>query len=65
VLAQGEDIVPIPGTKHRNYLEENIAASEITLSTEELASIEQILPKGSASGGRYPAAMMELIKKQG
>jgi len=65
VLAQGEDIVPIPGTKHRRYLEENIAAAEIVLSTDELDAIEQVLPKGSASGGRYPAAMMELIKKQG
>lgn len=65
VLAQGGDIVPIPGTKRRSFLEENIAATEITLSAEELASIELALPKGSACGGRYPAAMMELIKKQG
>ena len=65
VLAQGDDIVPIPGTKHRSYLEENIAATDVELSVEELSAIEQVLPKGSASGGRYPAAMMELIKKQG
>jgi aryl-alcohol dehydrogenase-like predicted oxidoreductase len=54
VLAQGEDIVPIPGTKRRTYLEENIAAAEITLSQAELAQIAKMLPPGIAAGDRYP-----------
>lgn len=58
LLAQGEDIVPIPGTKHRKYLEENAAALDITLSHEELQQIEKIAPKGIASGDRYQAAQM-------
>ena len=54
VLAQGEDIVPIPGTKKRNRLQENVASIEIKLSQDELSQINQIVPKGSASGNRYP-----------
>ena len=54
VLAQGEDIVPIPGTKRRTYLEENIAAAEITLSQAELDQIAEMLPPGIAAGDRYP-----------
>lgn len=54
LLAQGEDIVPIPGTKRRQYLEENVAATTIQLTTEELSRIEAIAPKGSAAGDRYP-----------
>ncbi len=54
VLAQGEDIVPIPGTKRRKYLEENAAAAEITLTQEELERIDEIAPKGVAAGQRYP-----------
>ena len=54
VLAQGEDIVPIPGTKRRKYLEENAAAVSIRLSADELARIDAILPKGIAAGNRYP-----------
>ena len=54
VLAQGEDIVPIPGTKRRTYLEENIAAAEITLSQTELEQIGEMLPPGIAAGDRYP-----------
>jgi aryl-alcohol dehydrogenase-like predicted oxidoreductase len=54
VLAQGEDIVPIPGTKHVNYLEENIAATEIVLSREDVSRIEAVAPKGFAIGQRYP-----------
>lgn len=53
VLAQGEDILPIPGTKRRSYLEENIAAVQIALSPEELAQISQALPPGIAAGNRY------------
>jgi aryl-alcohol dehydrogenase-like predicted oxidoreductase len=53
VLQRGKDIVPIPGTKRRKYLEENIAATKIKLSTEELARIERVAPKGFAVGDRY------------
>ncbi|MDZ8083470.1 MAG: aldo/keto reductase [Nostoc sp. DcaGUA01] len=54
LLAQGEDIVPIPGTKRRTYLEENIAATEITLTQEELNRLEAVAPKNVAAGDRYP-----------
>ena len=61
VLAQGEDIVPIPGTKRRGYLEENVAASEIELSAEDLASLNELAPRGVAAGMRYPEAMMRFV----
>jgi aryl-alcohol dehydrogenase-like predicted oxidoreductase len=54
VLAQGEDIVPIPGTKRVKYLEQNVAAAGLSLSADELARIEEVFPKGAASGERYP-----------
>ncbi len=53
VLAQGDDIVPIPGTKRRKYLEENIATADVKLSKSDLARIEEAAPKGFAAGGRY------------
>ena len=53
VLAQGRDMVPIPGTKRRTYLEENVAATNVRLSKSELARIEEVAPKGFAAGGRY------------
>jgi aryl-alcohol dehydrogenase-like predicted oxidoreductase len=61
VLAQGRDIVPIPGTKRRSYLEENAAASDIELSGEDLARLNELAPKGVASGERYPEAMMKFV----
>ena len=61
VLAQGDDIVPIPGTKRRRYLEENVAASEIELTADDLARINELLPHGSAAGMRYPEAMMKFV----
>jgi len=61
VLAQGEDIVPIPGTKRRSYLEENAAASEIELSAEDLARLDELAPRGAAVGMRYPEAMMRYV----
>jgi aryl-alcohol dehydrogenase-like predicted oxidoreductase len=61
VLAQGEDIVPIPGTKHRRYLEENAAASSVELTSEDLAKIAEIMPQGAAAGLRYPEAMMKFV----
>ena len=54
VLAQGEDIVPIPGTKRRSYLEENLAALEVSLSPEDLRRIDELAPVGVAAGTRYP-----------
>ncbi len=54
LLHQGEDIVPIPGTKRRRYLEENVAAAEISLSDEELERIDEAAPMGAAAGDRYP-----------
>jgi aryl-alcohol dehydrogenase-like predicted oxidoreductase len=56
VLAQGEDIVPIPGTKKVARLEENVAASDVELSDDELAEIAEALP--DAAGPRYPEQMM-------
>ena len=58
VLAQGDDIVPIPGTKRVRYLEENAAAVELRLTPAELAAIDTALPKNVAAGSRYPAAGM-------
>lgn len=58
VLAQGRDIVPIPGTTRRSHLDENLAALEIALSAAELAQIEAVAPKGAAAGPRYPEATM-------
>ncbi len=63
VLAQGGDIVPIPGTKRVKYLEQNAAAAEIILSQQELAAIEDAFPKDAASGLRYPEAMMASVNK--
>lgn len=57
LLAQGEQIVPIPGTKHLDRVRENLGALEVTLSAEELAEIERISPKGAAAGARYPSFM--------
>jgi aryl-alcohol dehydrogenase-like predicted oxidoreductase len=61
VLARGEDIVPIPGTKRRSYLEENARAVEIKLTVEELERIEQAFPRGAAAGARYTAEMMKRV----
>ncbi|HTW30448.1 MAG TPA: aldo/keto reductase [Candidatus Sulfotelmatobacter sp.] len=61
VLAQGEDVVPIPGTKRRKYLEENVGAVDVKLSREELARIEEVFPVDAAAGERYPEQMMALV----
>ncbi len=63
VLAQGDDIVPIPGTKRRKYLEENIAAGSVVISEVEMVEIASALPKGAAAGERYPESMMKLINR--
>jgi aryl-alcohol dehydrogenase-like predicted oxidoreductase len=63
VLAQGNDLVPIPGTKRRKYLEQNAASADIILSQEELAAIEDVFPKDAAAGLRYPEAMMDSVNR--
>jgi aryl-alcohol dehydrogenase-like predicted oxidoreductase len=63
VLAQGDDIVPIPGTKRAVYLEQNVAAVEIRLNAEQLARLDMAFPPGAASGQRYPEAMMKSIDR--
>ena len=55
VMAQGDDVVPIPGTKRRKYLEENLGALDVQLTREDLASIEAVFPRGAVSGARYAA----------
>ncbi len=61
VLAQGNDIVPIPGTKRRTYLEENVAAVEVALSNAEIEKLSNAIPRGAASGDRYVAASMKAL----
>lgn len=63
VLARGDDIVPIPGTKRRRYLEENIGALDVHLAPDELAEIDAILPAGAAAGSRYSAPGMRTISR--
>jgi len=63
VLAQGDDIAPIPGTKRRKYLEQNLGAAHIKLTREDLEHIEQVAPKGIAAGERYAAPAMAAIDK--
>jgi aryl-alcohol dehydrogenase-like predicted oxidoreductase len=61
LLAQADDIVPIPGTKREKYLEENAAAVDVKLTQEDLAEIDQLLPPGAAAGPRYPEAAMRRV----
>jgi aryl-alcohol dehydrogenase-like predicted oxidoreductase len=63
VLAQGDDIVPIPGTKHRTYLEENVGALDVQLTRDDLARIDRIIPKGAAAGTRYAPAGMASVDR--
>jgi aryl-alcohol dehydrogenase-like predicted oxidoreductase len=62
VLARGRDIVPIPGTKRRRWLEENAGAAAVTFSAGDLARLDAALPKGAAAGERYPAGAMKTIR---
>ena len=61
VLARGDDLVPIPGTKRRKYLEENAAAVDLRLSEEEMRRLDAAFPPGAAAGARYPEFMMDLL----
>ena len=63
VLAQGDDILPIPGTKRRTYLDENLAALDVTLTREDLAAIDQVMPAGATAGTRYPEAGMRNVNR--
>jgi aryl-alcohol dehydrogenase-like predicted oxidoreductase len=63
VIAQGNDIVPIPGTKRRKYLEQNLAANDIKLTADELARINVAAPRGATAGERYPAAFMGAVNR--
>jgi aryl-alcohol dehydrogenase-like predicted oxidoreductase len=63
VLAQGDDLVPIPGTKRVKYLDENLGSVHVRLSQEDLAEIDAILPAGAASGDRYPAGAMQAVNR--
>ncbi|MGB0106829.1 MAG: aldo/keto reductase, partial [Candidatus Sulfotelmatobacter sp.] len=61
VLARDKNIVPIPGTKRRKYLQENVAAIDVKLTKEDLRRIEEIFPTGAAAGERYPEHMMKTV----
>lgn len=61
VLAQGDDIIPIPGTKHMNYLEDNAGSLNVKLTTDDLRVLEEVFPRGVAAGTRYPEQMMPLV----
>jgi aryl-alcohol dehydrogenase-like predicted oxidoreductase len=63
VLAQGDDIVPIPGTKRRRYLEENVGALNLQLAPDDLRRIAELAPQGVAAGMRYPPHMMDLVNQ--
>jgi aryl-alcohol dehydrogenase-like predicted oxidoreductase len=63
VLAQGDDVVPIPGTKRRKYLEENAAACDVVLSAQDRKRLDEVAPRGAAAGERYPAAMMASVNR--
>ena len=63
VLAQGEDVVPIPGTKRRQYLEENVGALGVEITAAELRRIDEVAPKGAAAGTRYPEAHMSVVNR--
>jgi aryl-alcohol dehydrogenase-like predicted oxidoreductase len=63
VLAQGEDLVPIPGTKRVKYLDENVGALDVTLNADELRHLDELLPLGAAAGNRYPEAMMATVNR--
>jgi aryl-alcohol dehydrogenase-like predicted oxidoreductase len=63
VLAQGQDLVPIPGTKRLQYLEENLGALEIGLTDADLAAIDAVFPTNAAAGTRYPASMMSTLDR--
>ena len=64
MLAKGEDIVPIPGTKRRRYLEENVEATTLSFTSKDVAALDEMFPIGVASGTRYPPASMRLLETE-
>src|SRR4029077_19092905 len=64
ILAKNADVVPIPGTKRRRYLEENVEAAAIALTPEDVAALEATFPIGAAAGMRYPAESMRLLENE-
>ena len=63
VLAQGEDVVPIPGTKRVRYLDENIGALDVRITAEDLRRLDEILPPGAAAGQRYHESGMQTLNR--
>jgi aryl-alcohol dehydrogenase-like predicted oxidoreductase len=63
VLARGADVVPIPGTKRRKHLEDNLGALMVRLDDDDLAQLDEIFPSDAAAGTRYPAGMMEWVNR--
>ena len=63
MLAQGDDVVPIPGTRHSRYLDDNIGALDVKLSEQDLARLDEILPPGAAAGDRYHAQGMAAVNR--
>jgi aryl-alcohol dehydrogenase-like predicted oxidoreductase len=64
ILAKGDDLMPIPGTKRRTYLESNAAAADIVLTADEVGELDTMFPVGAASGERYPAHLMSMLDKK-
>jgi aryl-alcohol dehydrogenase-like predicted oxidoreductase len=62
-MAQGEDVVPIPGTKHVKYLEQNAAAANVRLLDDDLRRIDAVFPAGAAAGDRYPEGGMRNVRR--
>ena len=63
VLQKGDDIVPIPGTKRRVYLEENLGAADVALSAAEMEQLDAAIPPGAAAGPRYPERLMKFVDR--
>jgi aryl-alcohol dehydrogenase-like predicted oxidoreductase len=64
LLAKGQDIVPIPGTKRRSYLEENVGAATLALARDDVAALDSVFPIGAAAGARYPTDSMRLLETE-
>jgi aryl-alcohol dehydrogenase-like predicted oxidoreductase len=62
-MAQGEDIVPLPGTKRRKYLQENVGALNVSLTSEDLARIDEVAPRDAFAGLRYPQSTMAAVNR--
>jgi len=63
VLSRGDDVVPIPGTKKLQYLEENVAAADVVLTPDDLARLDEICPVGATAGTRYSEAGMKMVNR--